>query len=506
MKNREQHDLEKLLRDNLSDKTAHVPDFVWDNIEEELFPKKRRRGFFWLFFFGIGLIGILSSLYLFSGNPVAASKQLAKETKQERGNQNENENEATLQSQRIEQKNENETGKGKESAVDSRSSETFSERKHTRERGNEQLNERGKAASSVSQKKSSSKNTWKRTTDRAKNGPESSSTDPMQKSQVRASSKQIHGKSRGQAGETYHPLADPVDPSTSLVAVESSPDNETAKHHKNELTEKNQPDQKDSTAAQTGSETEKEPEIAATGDTLENTVSIQDTAKPAEKETRFAVSVYGGTSLYDLAVFKDYFTSGQLSNRPFKSGGFEVGLGFSYNIHPKWGVYSHVSFNRKSTSFNYNLAITEADYFNHYSAGELIPIEHIEDDGANSCFLVKDVIADYQIDSWILSVGTTYQVLQWKKFTLGADLRFSANLNSSMQLNELTVIQVPSFEKERFNYFKLGGGLNLDYRINGHISLGIAPVFHWQFNPDKQSFYKGKLKELVLPLRVAFHF
>ncbi len=473
MTNSEQHDLEKLLKDNLSDKTANVPDFVWDNIEEELFPKKKRRGFFWLFFIGIGLITGLSAAYLFTGNSSEKNGQLSK---------------------------------NKLAIENDKSSAPVHKRVCTED---------------YSREKSISKNASEQSIQTAGNRPATSFMGKGRNSvsgvsaASSSSDKKTHENRTSIGKNNLNPLPDPIDNAGNTSSAGNLTDNGETNDNKTELTENNQPDKKESLETETNTETEKEsetdePETAVATDTLKNTSAAPDAVKPdeesGEKPTRFAVSVYGGTSMYDMAVFKDYFTSGQLSNRPFKSGGVEIGAGFSYKIKPKLGVYSNISFNRKNTSFNYNLAITQADYFQHYSVGELIPLGNIEDDGANSCFLAKNVSAEYQINSWLFSLGTTYQLLQWKKITLGADLRFSGNLNSKLQMNELTVIQIQPYENERFNYFKLGGGLLLDYRIRRNLSIGIAPMYHWQFNSDKQSFYKGKLTELVLPLSFTFHF
>lgn len=218
------------------------------------------------------------------------------------------------------------------------------------------------------------------------------------------------------------------------------------------------------------------------------------------------LSLYGGASLYDMAVFKDYFVSGQLSNRPFRSSGFELGTGFAFNVTSRLNVYAQVSFNRKETSFDYALAITESDYFHHLVHGELLPIGNIIDNGVGNCFLAEGVKASYRTDSWLVSLGAAYKIIQWKKLDLGADVRFSVNASSGLQLNELTVIQVAPYGKEHFNFYKVGAGLSINYRISERFVAGITPMFHWQLTGDNQSFYKGVGKELVLPVRLGFCF
>ena len=216
----------------------------------------------------------------------------------------------------------------------------------------------------------------------------------------------------------------------------------------------------------------------------------------------FSLGIYGGPSLYNTATFKDYFSSGQLSNRTFASSGFELGLQARFKIGNRFRIYAGLAFNQKQTQFNYNLAITEADYFTYLVNGEKVPLANIRDDGTNSCFLAKDVLVRYQIQSTLLSLGTQFEFLKMGRFSAAADLRLSCNIYSSLKLKETKVLDIQKPDSESFSYFQPGAGLLLNYEINSWISVGLSPFFGKQFYLKQSS--SVKMDELVIPVTISF--
>ena len=450
--NSEQNDLDKLLKDNLSDKTAGVPDFVWDRIEEELFPKKKRRGFFWLFFgLGLLLLGIFTACIVFThttpdAGTLSASKRSISPTA-ETPNRLRKEQPAPAQTVK------NPAG-----------SQTIA-------------SETALLSAAANNKTKATPNTRK-----TPSSPASLLTrkDP--------GAPTARGQQAGK-GETASPLT-LRDKALQAAAIPVN----------------TEPDLKQEPLAATPTPVDTLAAIIPDSIKVADSNPADSLPPPQPKVKRFSVGIHGGASLYDMAVFKEYFTSGQLSNRSFTSGGFEAGADFSYRFTDRLSVYGGAAFNRKTTSFNYNLAITEAQYFNTLLSGERIDLAGIVDDGNGNCFLAEHVSASYRVDSWLLSIGATYELLTWNRFTLGADLRFSMNLQSALEVRELTVISVPDYEIELFNYFKPGAGLALDYRVNDYLTVGTAPMFSLQLSRDQQSFYAGTVKEVILPLRVRFWF
>lgn len=480
MTNSEHNDLEKLLKDNLSDKTALVPDFVWDKIEEEIYPKKKRRGFFWLFFLGLGLIAGVGTIYFAAGKSTG-KPHLAQVASTERqsssSGQREKDGIASKQ-------NAASVSAVKQAAVaDKHGQNGFAT---SGAQGNTKL--ATSSGTDLTYKRSSPKKHGVGTNPGAygKSGPrvKNGSSTVSSAGTIASASTNGNERSKGTAGEAQ--TSENKSPENLAVAVD------TVK--KVPAGQQAVPDSS-TTAGQADTTQSETPQDASA-----------DEADPVKKAfRRFAVSLYGGTSLYDMAVFKEYFTSGQLSNRSFQSSGFEAGAGFTYQVTRKFGIYTQLAFNRKRTQFNYDLAVTESDYFDHLSQGELLPIANVIDNGIGNCFLAKDVKAGYQVDSWLLSLGGTYQLLSWKKLTVGADVRLSANLSSALTLDELTVLKIDPYNTERFNYLKTGAGLNLDYHFTDRMSLGVSPMFLLQFN-GKQSFYAKNVRELVLPVNFKIYF
>jgi hypothetical protein len=218
----------------------------------------------------------------------------------------------------------------------------------------------------------------------------------------------------------------------------------------------------------------------------------------------FSLGVFGGPSLYNAAVLKDYFTSGQLSKRTFAASGWELGLQARFKVGNRVRVYAGFAFNRKQTEFTYDLAITQADYFTYLANGGNVPLAHIRDDGANSCFLAKDVHVRYRTQAALLSLGGSFEFLRIGKFSAAADLRLTCNVYSSLKLEEVSVLQIDQPRAEQFSYFQPGAGLSLNYQLTKRLSLGIAPFFSKQF-AGKESFSR-KLDELVVPVTVSFDF
>ena len=463
MSNRKQNDLEKLLKDKLSDKTSAAPDFVWDRIEAELFPEKKRRGFFWLFSGCAGLLivaGCFTFCSIFSHEAKTAEthtvvkRSFAPHLREKKETKMISEHPGTGHS----------SGKGPIiEASAGAEEESFGARTSI-------------AARSKQQERSGN-------------------------SSFRTS---LAGRSTGSFNES--PLTSGSAEQPGILSLTGIPDPASSAV----ITELPVSDSSNTEVA--------DPEIAVSDSipvqpvdsaiaiTTQPIAPLEVPELPSAAERKFTLSLYGGASLFDMAVFKDYLRSGQLSDRSFQSSGFEAGMQFSYQLTRKFGLYTGVAFNRKTTSFRYNLAISESDYFTVVLPGQLLPIAAISDNATGDCFLAEHVTANYQVNSWLLSLGTTYQVIRWKKLTLGIDLRFSMNLYSGLDLKKLEVIEVGDYAAERFNYIKPGAGLRIDYALNERLSVGLAPIYSLQFSGDNNSFYAGNVKELVIPVRVRIAF
>jgi len=445
---KESNDIEKLLKDNLSDKTAVVPEFVWDRIEREIYPRKKGRSIFWFLIPGILLLtGATFGFFAMH----------------------------------------DEHRKNAGSAVVNHPSKEVAE---TINEGTQDVDRefQRKADANLSRTKQQSQSDV-----RIKSTAFQGSTADFREKQqersigVKALPALGNGNILAQPGKRIN-TDNAVPPLENMHQAESDgfvPQEDTASFRIAQL-----------------SLLGVSPFVFP-AERIEHAVNAVPELQ--KRDTRFTLSIYGGSSMYDVAVIKPYFTSGQLSNRTFTSTGYEAGAGFAYKAGKRLEIYAGVAFNEKRTSFNYNLAITESDFFERYVHGEMIPLKNINDDGVNSCFLAKDVAADYGITSWLLSIGGTYRIFTQKKFTASLDLRFSTNVKNSLEIKNFTVLELPEYAPEHFNRMKLGGGLRISYQFHRHFSAGLAPMYAIQLD-GKESFFAGRMQELIIPVTFSYHF
>ncbi|AEA43788.1 outer membrane beta-barrel protein [Fluviicola taffensis] len=475
MKKNENKRLDQLLKDQLSEGTTPVPDFVWDKIEEELFPKKKRRGFFWWFFSGLCIL-IMGGLFgiAFSGQKAHSQNTvLSKNSASESLNTSVLSTKYPIRNMKFTTINPAKT-KGcsqyREHATETTKHSDFGpnpvRKKHD-------TNTHQKTSKSFSKKHSKSKMTLSISSKDLL----SKKTDPRPSS-IKQNQKDLNNLNV--------PITD------QNTTTHSTPENQEVEA-KTESTLKS-----DSIINKSLSYSEILALIKR--DSPENPNEL----KEEKRNSFFSLGIYGGPSLYSTATFKDYFSSGQLSNRTFASSGFELGLQARFKIGNRFRVYAGLAFNQKQTQFTYNLAITEADYFTYIANGKKIPLANIQDEGPNLCFLAKDVLVRYNIQSAFISLGTQFEVLKIGRFSAAADLRFSCNIYSSLTLKETKVLDIQQPNSENFSYFQPGAGLSLNYQLNQRISLGLSPFFSKQFYL-KESFSR-KMDELVIPVTVSFQF
>lgn len=471
MKNDEHSRLDQLLKDQLSEGTTPVPDFVWDRIEEELFPEKKRRGFFWWFFGAFCLMIMTLLLGLAFSGQKAHSQNIS------------------LSQQSVSGASTGSISTDKKSTRN----EQVTLPNSLQTKGNSQYREH---ATSMKKKHRSRPDSYRDTyayqnTEKRFSKFANRNSSKSKSGQLVSSDHSVTEKTAAEnaIGNLNHPILHQTDSDSTLRSIAKNERDKTL----NPTKRKPDPVSKEALTYE---------EILAL--VKKDFPERPDELKEDKKNSLFSLGIYGGPSLYSAALFKDYFTSGQLSNRTFASSGFELGLQARFKIGNHFRVYAGFAFNQKQTQFNYNLAITEMDYFTYVANGEKVPFENIRDDGTNSCFLAKDAHVRYQTQSILISLGTSFEFLKIGKFSAAADLRLSCNVYSSLNLKEVRVLDIQKPASENFSYFQPGAGLSLNYQLNQRISLGLAPIFSKQFYV--KSSYSRKLNELVIPVTVSFNF
>lgn len=463
MKNSEQNKnrLDQLLKDQLAEGTAHVPDFVWDRIEEELFPKKKRRFLFWWFFGGACII-LISTIV-----GVAFSEE-------------------KLNSQRISLSQNN------------CSDSTITASLHPKIRTNSD-----RSANFISFK--TSNNAHNHDSVENQNSTGISNYSNMQFYNANQGSNRFASITHSKSKVPEKVLFEVGSSARSGIENESNPVTDFETTDTNDLlaaTEKINENPESDRKTQTDSLVTNEFTYAEILALIKREFPLNPEEKEKKRLSNFSIGIYGGSSLYHTAVFKDYFTSGQLSNRSFTSSGFELGLQVKWRLGNRFQIYTGVAFNQKQTQFNYNVAITESDYFTYLANDEKVPLANIRDDGSNSCFLAKDVAVRYQMQSILISLGTSFEFLKIGKLSVAADLRVSGNLQSSIQLKETRILSIEQPYSEQFSYFQPGAGLIFNYKLNDRISVGLSPFFSKQFYTKKSFLHR--MDELVIPVTFSF--
>lgn len=249
-------------------------------------------------------------------------------------------------------------------------------------------------------------------------------------------------------------------------------------------------------------------DAADTTSTTDNTApsndSIPDPSQqgpPDEKSnsSKFGLLVYGGPLLFDIAVFKPYFSSGALSNVSFPSSSYEIGIGIYHQIKDRFYVQMNANYNVLQSQFAYDLLISESDFFEHYELDKQIPLANLDDPEVCNCFLVEDVSLNYKITNFAFTVGTGYQLIQRPKFNFGPEFSFSAVLSSKFMKKQDEIVLFPIDQVERFTSSRLQLGLGFHYAISDRLQLGLTPSYGIQFN-NNSTVYAKNLSRILIPL------
>ncbi len=236
--------------------------------------------------------------------------------------------------------------------------------------------------------------------------------------------------------------------------------------------------------------------------TLDSIPSIDSTTAPTEepKPSKFGLLAYGGYMAFDQAVFKSYFTSGNLSQVAFPSSGFEIGLGGYYRFKNRFEFSLAASYGQRHTSFNYNLMISESDFFDLYENDTEIPLENLDDPNSCNCFLAEDASLDYSVSTLALNFTGSFDLIKKSKFSFGPLVGIGLVANTKFTNIGSTVIGFSPELNERFTGSILKFGLNFHYQITPKLQVGTVPSFNFQF-ANKSTIYVRNSRLLLLPLQ-----
>lgn len=217
------------------------------------------------------------------------------------------------------------------------------------------------------------------------------------------------------------------------------------------------------------------------------------------KKSKYGLVIYGGPALFDIAVFKPYFSSGALSDRTFPSSNYDIGLGFYRTIKEKFNLSLTGNYSTLKSEFRYDLMISENDFFDLYEKGEAIPIENLDNPESCNCFLAEEATLSYKINRFTLALGASYDLISRPKFTFGPEITFSSVISSKFTNKSSSIIEFSAEQKEKFIGTNLQIGFGFDYRITNRFSVGLAPSYGIQF-AKKSSIYAQNLSRILIPI------
>lgn len=489
MKHQDHDTLEHQLKERLSDKSAPVPELVWDNIKEELFPEKKRRPFFWWWFGSLLLIGMSAGSWLFvekMHGKETTNKQLAQSEHTQHIGKPKN---IEASDQGNNQKHEIDVQRSKHAKTTHENNQQTISGKHNTAYSNKNKQPKKTALQGKTTVYKNPKNSAFTLPKKNQGSPEKAESNPSSTKLPDASNS---GNSAEKSLEEQLPAEN----------VKSTQNNDSADKTPSAETENTVPE-----------ETKARPQLILTSEDVLCTAlsfncwrnTILPPGSSPEPVGPFAIQAYFGKSLFDVALFQPYFTSGQLSNRSFTSSGFEGGFGVSYTFNDRFSGYANFGYNEKHTEFLYDIALTEEEYFHQYLKEQSIAAEDIDNTLTNKCFLARNAGGSYSVTTTQLTLGGSYLWWNWNRFSLATDLNLTMNLSSQLRTADFTVLSVPESRTDRFNQWRIGAGISINYALTDHFSLQLLPVYALQFNSGK-SFYGRMGKELVVPVGVRYRF
>lgn len=451
-------DIEELLKTHLSDGQQHSNEDLFPKIEEKLLKRKRKRRFLWIFFWlGLGAGLMAAGIFLWGAEKTCECEE--------------------------------------GSTSDLKRSELVSEKKNDPKMSGQndaKINLANRKSMLLMDKESSEKN-----------------DEPGMVHMRSAELNEGRGKVRsGESRTVKSKVESSVDATPDVLAFADETDiggGDSKVQEISESTNENEPVSNDSVP-----NPKKTMEDSTTADLPSMTVEEQDfvilldSINP-ESKTRFALFVHGGPTMYDMTVFKPYFTSGVLSNRSFRSSGWDLTLGASKPLGDHLDVQFSLNYNQKNTRFSYDLLVGEEEYMNLQIENQAIALEQLDQENSCNCFLAKDASLEYGVSTVSLMTGIDYRPFLWEKVRLSTSFQFGTNALTNFKSGKQQVVEFPSNTRELFSIFSMRFGLTLGYNIRKNLSVNLYPGYTISL-AGRSDLYARNIRELIIPIGLRMEF
>lgn len=458
-------DIEELLKTHLSDGQQRSKEDLFPKIEEKLLKRKRKRRFLWIFFWvGLGAGLLTAGTFFYKSEEACECEERSKGKMEKSEWGSENRNDSKIHGQRKQE----EHGKDVDSQV-----KTISEKKSIENQeelepetiGNVRMNQgRGGIRSNES------------------GGLDVVAQSFMDKqSNMLALAEMPNEKLKSRGDDSL---------SSDLVGTIEGNDARSKDSIMKSTEELN-----DSTTV----------DLPALAIEKQDSLILVDTINPEKNKPRFAFFVHGGATMYDMAVFKPYFTSGVLSNRSFKSIGWEITVGGAKRLGDHFDLQFSLNYNQKNTQFSYDLLVGEEEYMNLQIENQPIALEQLDQENSCNCFLAKGASLEYGVSTVSLMTGIDYRPFLWEKIRLSTSLHFGTNALTSFKNMKQQVVEFPSQKREFFSTFSMRLGCTVGYSIRENLSINLYPGYTISL-AGRSDLYARNIRELALPIGVRVEF
>ncbi|MDG1036751.1 MAG: hypothetical protein P8O87_07905 [Crocinitomicaceae bacterium] len=492
---------DKIVGKSLKDGKRETPDFIWNNIEKEIVPeKKKRRGLFWLYgclgslILIVGAIGTTAYLGNWMNSDESVSQHNEEINSSEILNDQPNANTdmevedgATVTDNSTNKLNSTENFEARQSnmniSVGIHSENEFRNNSHTSDM-NTSVTKELAAGNQVEEKEGSNHN----------NSVDSNLSGNTPDSDPHADIDASQG-----------------DVNSSGDAVLSKENDDANKENDQISSGDNLGDDNSVTSSIDLAKTNQDEEFTDIENDLDTTTLVEEYSPannndpdeimkaPEKKEPgKFFIEVKAGYSIYKMNVWDETFTVGALSTRPFNSSGYnlnvEVGYEFNRWVKPIIGF----NYNIKNVEFTYSALYDDHGWLTRNINGQILSIDEINDtDYLCNKHVLTDINSQFQITSVSLTVGNKMNVLQLRKFGLDLDLKYSLDINSKTRLDQITQIDVSNYLSQSLNS-RFIGALNFNFAINNRFKLLLYPEYIYRKNANRQELYQGNYHELIL--------
>ena len=450
MDKHKQSELDLHIKNTLTDGEATPPEWVWDHISKELYPQPKRKTFWWVFF---ALVVVLLSAIMF----IALSYK-------------------------------------------------YSPNKTSINKHKEQNNAPNNSIKKENLLNPSKNNALVEPT--IKSEKIAHNNEPVQ-----ANSAMTPKQTNAQGISTTNISSRNIAPAPKILSSVFSPSTNNKESNINSITTKK------SAVNQAITHTEEETAVkviqhASPDINNKEGLNIPDTAladnsakQKIKRRNNISLFAQAGFNYFNQAVYNTRLSTGALNTaQKSENKGYQYGIGGTYALNRKQSIGLGLIYNQKYSYLSNRLHVSPSDFLNYHYKKQLVPLENLDKVSCDEYFFLKDFVFEYEVRHYLFQLGYTQHIVHTKKWDYDLSLIGFSNMSSSVQVLSNNMLSGIQNKKEHFSFLGVGIGNSLSYHIGKNVHIGIAPQVSTQLLNSKQSVFAKHGFEIVVPIRMAYHF